>query len=347
MKSTITKIKISLVIFCFTLYALPFPLARAQGVSLGISPTIIQIDATPPASINTPITIENNGETPLELQIMLRSFTASPKENGHLLYYAQNDPRATPAIFQKIQISENEHPRDSIRLAPHQKKTLVMHIGIPKNESRDDYYFSVVFVTKNTNSPNEESETSEQEETNSQTPAGIATNVLLSIGPKGPTRGEIREFSTPFFREAGPVPFTLRIKNTSDHLITPRGEILIKNMFNQTIGRVNLLPVNILANTTRSLPDTLQSPEATLSAALTNYLLTTPSEHPVAVWPETFLLGPYTAQLTIALSEQGPVFRRQIYFFALPLSVLIGILASLIIIAYLIIRIRRRLKSAQ
>jgi hypothetical protein len=308
----------------------------AQGVSLGISPTVIQIDAKPPASITTPITLENNGDTPLTLQIRLKGFTSSPKQDGHVEYYPEKDPRSSPEIFEKIQITENDHPRTSITLAPGEKKALGFHIGIPKNEPLADYYFSIIFISK--------AAADEAENSASQTPAGIATNVLLSIGPKGPTTGEIEKFSAPLFLQSGPVPFTVKLKNTSDHLLIPKGEILITNMFGQKIGRVNLLPVNILSKTARSIPDSLQSPEATLSAAITQYLLENNNAQPAAVWPETFLLGPYTAQLTIALSDQGPVFRRQIHFFAAPLSVIIGIVLTILISIYLGIRIRKRLQ---
>jgi len=322
------------------------PTAHAQGVSLGISPPVIQIEAKPPASINAPITIENNGDEPVELQIRLRGFTASPKEDGHVEYYPEKDPRSAPAIFEKIQISENDHPKTSITLAPQEKKNLVMHIGIPKGEPLNDYYFSVVFISKTAQS--------DAEKPASQTPVGIATNVLLSIGPKGLPKGEIAQFSSPFFVDHGPVPFSVKLKNTGDRVLVPTGEILIKNMFNQIIGRVDLLPVNILAKTTRAIPDGLSSSSGTPSAELQAQFKKVHEDlqigygtSPVALWPEEFLLGPYTAQLTVALSDQGPVFRRSIYFFALPLYLLVSIIIGIIVITYLIIRVRRRMKQVK
>ena len=337
----IKNIFIRALLFLFSLNSLflipnSTPTAHAQGVSLGISPTVIQIDAKPPASITTPITIENNGDEPVTLQILLKGFTASTSQDGHVEYYPAKDPRSTPKIFEKIQITENDHPKTSIILAPGEKKALGLHIGISKKEPLNDYYFSLIFLSKN--------DANDSEKTSSQTPAGIATNVLLSIGPKGPTTGEIETFSAPFFVQSGPVPFTIKLKNTSDHIIVPKGEILIRNMFGQTIGRVNLLPVNILSKTTRAIPDTLQSPEATLSAAITDYLLKNNMQTPASLWPESFLLGPYTAQLTIALSDQGPVFRRHIYFFALPWFIIISIILCIIGSTYIVIRIRKRLR---
>src|SRR3989344_4647692 len=43
----------------------------------------------------------------------------------------------------------------------------------------------------------------------------------------------IEEFSSNIFFEKGPVPFTVRVRNTGAHFIKPKSEIAIKNMFGQ------------------------------------------------------------------------------------------------------------------
>lgn len=306
--------------------------AWAQAVSLGINPPIIQIDAIPPASIKTPITIENNSEQTVRLKIVLKAFTASTAQNGMVNFLPDGSVSANPHIFDYIQFADNKHNMDSISLAPKQKKTIVMHIGIPESEPRDDYYFSVIFLSE---------EGEDKEQTSAKTPIGIATNVLLSLGPKDKASGQIAEFSAPFFIENGPVPFTLRLKNTSNHYITPRGVIMIRNVFNQTIGRVDLLPVNVLSGTTRAIPDILLSPEQATKAAA---FVRPQTRFEAAVWPETFLLGPYTAELTLVLSDQGPVFRRNVYFFAFPMWLLIGIAIGILIGISIYLRVKKKLK---
>ena len=67
------------------------------------------------------------------------------------------------------------------------------------------------------------------------------------------------------------------------------------------------------------------------------------NKSPVAVWPEKFLLGPYNATLTVSLSDEGPVFKRKIYFFAIPLEYSLGILAIIAIVAFIIVRVRKRI----
>ncbi len=305
--------------------------AGAAGVSLGIFPPILQIQANPPTDIKSKIMIENSGSEPMNLDIGIKPFTASSKENGQVTYPADySSLLADPFIFQKMQLLNGNTPINSITLSPGQKKELTLEILLPQNEIKGDYYFSIIFISSASNQINSNI---------SGATAGIATNVLLSVGPEGPTRGDIEEFSAPTLVTKGPVPFTVKIKNTSDHFITPKGNIIIKNMFGQTVGKVDLLPVNILSQTVRAIPDSLQSPSSSPAASLKSYFLSLTS--PSAVWPETILFGPYTATLTIALSDQGPLFKRTISFYAFPIESLLGILAVILILIIIITRVKR------
>jgi hypothetical protein len=329
------KILISLLFILLIMFVFPFMIIQthAQSLSLGIEPPIIQIDAKRPASIKTPITLENTSQNPVRLLISLKPFTASEEENGLVQYFPDGSAEAKSPLFQYIQFADGDHNTNIVNLAPNQSKSITMHIGIPDNFDLGDYYFSVVFISIPDNS--------DTKTTSLQASGGIATNVLLTLGPTGATTGQITDFSTPFFVEHGPVPFTVRLKNTSDHYITPKGEILITNMFGQTIGRVNLLPVNVLSHTTRALPDSLLSPDASKSPTFVRPI----TRYEAAVWPESFLLGPYTAQLTIALSNQGPVFRRTIYFFAFPWYFTLLLFIVILLAIFLWYRVKKRLNK--
>lgn len=319
-----------ILIFSFFLLSLVFASdAKAQGVSLGIFPPIIQIQATPPTDVKTKIQIENLGQDPVSLKIGLKPFSASDKENG-LVTYVNDYTLADPFIFDKMQILDGENSIDSLTLAPGQKKELMLEIALPQGEALGDYYFSILFISEEKPLGNSNI---------SQATAGIAANVLLSVGPKGPTQGSIEEFSTPLLVTKGPLPFTVRVNNTSDHFITTKGNIVIKNIFGQTVGKVDLLPVNILSLSIRSIPDSLQSPTANPPASLKSYFANLNSIK--AVWPETLLFGPYTATLTIALSDQGPLFRRTINFYAFPLETLIAVILLILIITVIVIRVRK------
>lgn len=304
-------------LFTFTLLLLPLDKSEASDFSVGIYPPIIQIDATPPTGLKQDITLKNLSDTTITLQVVFKPFTASPENNGQVQYLSKNDIfGADPNIFDKIQILDGDEPITDITLSPKQQKTLTLRIGLPKDEPPSDYYFSILFTSKDAVNGTKNG---------TSLIGGIASNVLLSIGPKSKTTGILEEFSAPWFFTRGPIPFTVLLHNISGHFIVPKGEILIKNMFNQLIGKVDLLPVNILEDTRRYIPDSS-------GVSFTK-----------AYWNEGFLLGLYRANLIISLSPEGPIFRKTIYFFALPLPYIIGIILASVLIVTIILRVRKRL----
>lgn len=320
------KVRIGLLVVLAVLVVFPKK-AVAGEVSLGIYPPIMQITSQPPAKIEAPLTIQNLGEEDLNLDIVFRPFTSSQKENGEVEYLSQNDffPE-NPLFFQHVQVLLGTTPIQEVSLAPKQQKRLSLYIEIPKNEPLSDYYFSILFISK---------AASTDLRNQSQNIAGIGTNILLSIGPKGKPQGVIEEFSAPFILEKGPVPFTVRVKNKGEQFFVPQGKILITNIFGQTVGKVDLLPVNILAGTIRAIPDSLQAEEESTPSAILN--------SPKAVWPESFLLGPYTANLILSLSEKGPILSKTIHFFAMPAKLLLGLVAALFILLLIGNRLKKRL----
>ncbi|MEK7534453.1 MAG: hypothetical protein AAB600_03890 [Patescibacteria group bacterium] len=269
-------------------------LAGASSLSLSISPPIIQVTAQAPANIKTPIIIQNLEDESIELDIIFKPFAASESKNEDSL------------IFEKVQILDANNPIQSLTLSPKQEKKLFLKIDIPKNETDSEYYFSIQFISK--------SRALNDNLNYSQILGGVAMNVLLSIGKQN-AKAVLQEFSAPLFLEKGPITFTLKIKNTGSHFIAPQGVIVIKNMFGKIVGKIDLLPMNILKDSTRSIKP---------------------------FWNESFLLGVYTANLNISLSPQGPIFTKSMSFFAIPTQAIIAVLASLIIVLLIYNRIKKR-----
>lgn len=296
--------------------------AYADSISLAVDPPILQISATPPANVQAPLTVENRGDSQLSISIQLKPFTASDREDGQVRYLSDNEANlGDPLFFQGVSvIDETGQTIDNFKLDPKEKKKLTLSINLPKDSPSSDYYFSIVFLSGEEGGGNTSS---------SQNISGIGSNVLLSVG-EGKISGEIEEFSAPVFLEKGPVPFTVRVKNTGSHFINPKGEILIKNIFGQTIGRVDLAQVNILANSVRNIPSQDYLSGGNLPDNLATY------------WPEKIILGPYKASLSITLSDTGPLFRRSIIFFAFPARETGITLLGLILLTYIIIKVKSK-----
>lgn len=282
---------------------------NATFLSLSIDPSIIIINAIAPTTVTSKLSIQNKGDTQVTLQIQLKPF--KPKgENGELEY-----SKEASEIFKNIQIMDAGIPVESITLGPRQEKNLDLNISIPQDINISDYYFSIVFVSTNS-SPIESNSSLNQ--------IAIATNVLLSVGPLETPKAILEEFSSNIFFEKGPVPFTIRLKNTGAHFIKPKGKIIIKNIFGQSIGKLDLVSVNVLSDSIRAISNKNSSD----------------FKHPIALWKESFLLGLYTATLNISLSDEGPAFTRVVHFFAFPFQILIII----VIITIAAIVVKNRLK---
>ncbi len=337
-------------LFVLILFALcPLSFAEANSFDLSISPQIFQIELSPPATARASktITLENSGDDALPLLVQYRFF--KPQGVDGEIEYLKDDvkPGNDPQILDRIVLLESNQEVKSLTIPPKSKKQLDLAVNIPKDEPPGDYYFSIIFLSVNP----EASKSAESSQ--SSAIGGIAMNVLLSIGPKTKTTGSIEEFSTPFFEYKGPVNFNVKIRNSSSHFIYPKGQILITNMFGQKIGKIDLLPLNILSGSSRMLPSReqfvyaaqIEECKTKKTDKCKEYEKKNPKLYelgtaPSAIWPENFLLGPYKATLTIALSDEGPLYVKSIHFVGLPVTV---ILAFLICIT-LIIAIRARLE---
>ena len=300
---------------------------NATSLNLSIDPPITTINIVPPATATSPLNITNKDDTQVTLQIQLKPFKAKG-ENGELEY-----ARDVPEIFKNIQILDANVPVESITLGPKQQKNLNLSINIPQNTNISDYYFSVVFTS--TDSPPIESNSSINQ-------IGIATNVLLSVGPLKIPKATLKEFSANAFFGKGPVPLTIKVKNEGIHFIKPKGEVIIKNMFGQAVGKLDLTNTNVLSDSIRAIPnDTYMQMLRLEDASDTKTKSSFDFKHPIALWKENFLLGLYTATLNISMSDAGPIFTRSIRFFAFPFEALVII--TIMVIAIIVIRKRLKL----
>src|SRR3989338_942576 len=305
----------------FFLLSVATPQAVAREFSVGVFPPIIQIDAISPSIITSPIQIENLSEESASLSIQLMQFLPSAKSNGEIEFV--NQPDAThKKMFGYTKIKEGSTVRNRIELAPKQKKNLTLQIDLPEGSVASDYYFSIVFISNDSSS---------EEKSQTVSVGAVAANVLLSVGEKDLPVGKIAEFSAPFFVTKGPVQFKTRIENQSPYFISTEGNVVIKNIFGQIIGNLELIPANILAKSTRLLTNDEGLPPT--------------FDDPRIVWKEKFLLGLYTADLTVSLSEQGPILRDRITFLAVPIEIIVGELIAVVIIIIVYRRVRKRMSD--
>ncbi len=312
----ITNMK-KVLIFTFFLILASANKAYAQEISVGVDPSILQIEAKGPSLVKSPIRIENQSNQNVTYSIFLVPFKASNLANGQP-EFERGLLDSYKDIFGRIKISDENGTLTQISLAPKQKKDLTLSIRLNDGEPPKDYYFSVVFISEAISESDKESFVGAR--------AGIGTNILLSVGPKSPTKGFIEEFNADKFSTAGPKNFRLKVRNESSHYVNTSGNVLIKNMFGQTVGNINLVTANILSNSSRFIEsENNENPNI-----------------PRIIWNEKLLLGVYKAELTLALSEEGPIYKDSVTFFAFPVELIGGLLLVILVTIGMIRRARSR-----
>ncbi len=305
----------------------------AQNVSIGVYPPIMQMDTTPPADAKADFFLTNPSDQSLELSISYKPFKPKGTKNGEIELSDDLSSFPDPLFVNRIKILEEEEPVKSVTLSPKQNKKLTLEVQLPPNEQKGDYYFTILFSARPTTNIKANS---------SLLYPTIGMNVLLTVGPKGKTEGYISRFSVPFFVDSGPVIFNVEVANRSNHFIQPTSEIVVKNLVTGKKDIVSLIPVNILANTVRAIPDSLQA-EANSSEYEKIAEVIQRQDSPVAVYPKKFLLGFYNATLNVSLEENGTRFTKSVTFFAFPISFLLGIVLLLGIVIFIVLRVKKKI----
>jgi hypothetical protein len=319
-----------LAIFTWVIFFTPQPV-YADTTSLTIAPSVLKIHAAPSSTVIAPFSITNNGNDALHLELEIRFFRDAGNDDGSIMYINQTNTKGSKSnqnFIKTVQVTDpkdQDIPVSSLDLGPKQRKELTLHIDVSRNEPAADYYFSVLFLTTPPSSDNKTSQPAIQ--------TGIALQVLTSIGSTD-TEAYINNFSVPFYLQSGPVPFTLRIANVGKQYVTPKGTILIRNMFGQTIGKVDVAPASVLSSSFRTIPDSQQYlQQSNESNEMT----------PQIIWPEKFLLGFYTATLSLTLAPNTTVETKTVHFFAFPLQLLLISLILLLLLIVIIVRVRKRI----
>lgn len=306
----------------------------AEGISLKVVPSVLQIRTQSPADLRAPFIIENQDDRSVKLKLGYKLINAEKSKEGKVVYL--EDQTKGNEIFKYIEVIDSqENAIDSLELGPGQQKQLNIRINVPANQPSRDHYFSLVFLhdIAPVTDQNSTKKDRKDQHTISTIQGGIAANVLLAVGPPETAQGYIEDFSSPIYLQSGPVPFSVKVKNDGLHYINPKGTIMIKNFFGQTVGKVELPSATVLAGTERTLLDKNQ-----LEAIQRD-------SEAKALWQEKFLLGLYSAELKIAMATEGPVYNQTIRFFAFPIHLALGLVVAIVLVSSIYIRVKKKISQ--
>jgi hypothetical protein len=204
--------------------------AKAQPVTLSVSPPVVEIMLAPNKQVTQIFTLKTEGEN---LEVIPELHLAKPADStGHI----EIDPAPYDQTTAPLTIS----------LAG-SNTTPILTFEAQSTDVAKDVYLALVFVPK-TNLP-------ASERTTPTTPS-IAALILVTINPSGvmPIDLEITAFSPPYLHDSwNPLNLTATIKNNVDIMIRPEAIYEIISPSGNTLFSLRLDPNLILGHSSRLL----------------------------------------------------------------------------------------------
>ncbi|MBP9728092.1 MAG: hypothetical protein KBD27_01810 [Candidatus Moranbacteria bacterium] len=221
----------------FIVFFTPVQAQTEGSLNLITSPLPISLSTEPGTSVATELKIKNGGLQDEELKITIMKFRAYEASGKPQLLEREDGD----TFFDWVRFSE-----PTFTLAPNEWKTVTATFDIPK-EASFGYYYAFVFSRSGEEKPLEEKQTA--------IVGGTAVLVLLEARiPDAKRQVEVTEFALEqAFYEFLPATFTVKLKNTGNVHIAPRGNIFIDQGDTRDIAilEINQEKGNILPNSSR------------------------------------------------------------------------------------------------
>ena len=299
--------------------ALPAGQTYAENTSISAYPAILQIKANPGADVIAPVSIRNNGEEEVTLNILIRPFISSVSHTRSVSFVPTNQiPKAELEFVNGLRITDKDKDIKSINLYPNESKNLQIMFTAP--EKATDYYLSLAFISQS------KIEENNSKETVTTVNTGVATNMLISIQDgRQKTSGVITEFEASKLVVNNSPTMELLVANTGNTYASVKGTVSIYNVFGKQIASLPLKETFVLAKESRHLTT----------------LLPQKARNEI-VWNEKFLLGAYKAKATVIFDNVHTT-RAETMFFSIPLIILGVVSIFIFVILGILFRVINKL----
>lgn len=186
-------------------------------------------------------------------------------------------------------------------------------VEVPKNATPGGRYAAIIFE-----------QTGGISEPQNESASVVSTRIvgLLSIKVNGPVQdlAFVNIFKTPKFLEFGKIPVYFEIMNKGGYHITPKGQVVLTNWMGKEVERKTLEEKNIFPNTQRVYEEKLG---------------------------QTWMLGKYKVDLVANYGESGKTVLAQSFVWVVPVTLVIIIIFSILIIILLGYVISKNIKAKQ
>lgn len=284
--------------------------AAITGEGLTISPPIVELTLNPGEASSQTIKLTNPTAQLVEIYPTVMNFSASG-EGGEPAFSPASASESKFALANWISFQQGK-----IALTPEQVVEFKYQIKAPKDAEPGGHYGVVFFGT--------EPPTPEKNVSQVSLASMIGSLILVRVPGDINENANLVDFSANKFYLKTPVEFTIRIKNLGNVHFKPQGEIDLKSLFGNKTAQVqvNSEKGNVLPDSTRKFSQ--------------NW------------WPSKWMLGRFTANLTLSYGETNQILSGKLSFWIIPIwfIILVGIII-LAIIVLIIWRIRRKKKESR
>ncbi len=206
---------------------------KAQNVvGFSVSPPTFELSANPGDTVTNVIKVSNPTDSPLQLVVDRRNFTAQGESGAVEL----TDENTTFSVASWIEVTPKE-----ATIPPKSQSKFNYKIVVPLNAEPGGHFGSIVFRIKT--GDNAQGASVAQE---------IGSLLLLKVAGPIKEDAEIVSFkSLDSFYEYGPVDFEIRTKNNGSVHIRPKGYVVISDFFGRTVAKVEVDPKNVLPGAIR------------------------------------------------------------------------------------------------
>lgn len=297
------------------------PLAHAAD-TISLSPVLIEKTLKPGETYEETVRVTNTGSTPVKLDKSVADFYYDP--SGQIQFTEESEPPVSTASIKAWLKLDT----DAFTLGPQETKQVTAMITVPTGAEPGGHYGVLFFNT--VVDPSSGSTVKVAGRVGTLVLVEVPGDVRKTAEIKGFDVGILRqvENKTVFFHqdfyENGPVTFAYKVRNTGNVHFTPEGSIDIKNMFGTTVASIGA-QVDEKSGKLRAFPGV--------------------EREFTRVWDPGFLLGRYTATVTVSDGTGKKLEPVSITFTVLPWKMLVGLILLLVIVISLVVTLIKRYNS--
>jgi uncharacterized membrane protein len=285
--------------------------ANAQEkLPLVVAPARQQVNIDPGNTISLVTKFFNEGVSPLAGNVKVVDFIVTDSEGSPKFLYNQNlSNRFSGASWVKLS-------SDKIAISPGGVAKVQYSISVPKDAAPGGHYVAIYFEPVGLLGQ----ETNQEAQNALAVIPRIASLVYIRVNGPISEMALVKKFLTPGFIQYGPVEIEAEIANRGDYHITPKGQVVLKDIFGNVISQKSLEEVNIF-------PDASRVYNLSLGPKL--------------------LIGKFRVELAASYGEAGMGLSAVSTLWAFPIVYLLAIVLAVMIIVLLVMFIWKKIKEKQ